>query len=164
MTGSGSTVTVITPTSTLVGMLPPISEVLFTAMEAAVKTNHFDTDQAGYARAAQRMINQNLRCKKMSNEIESLQIQLHVTQWAAAQANPTLNHVQASWWDREVAHLEAGFSFRDAPIFDSKPKELKSWVLYLRTKLGAQPTIYTNLITQVKYAFNRLVRDSLDQG
>lgn len=65
-------------------MVPAIPEVLFITIESVVQTNQFNTDPADYAEVAQGIINEILSCKNMLHKIESMQIQLNVTQWAAS--------------------------------------------------------------------------------
>lgn len=75
---------------------------------------------------ARAIINEILRCKNISNEIESLQIQLDVTRQEAIQANIMLYRMLARGGEGEVARLEEGTQFPGATIFDGKqPKELK---------------------------------------
>lgn len=82
----------------------------------------------------------------MSNEIESLHIQLNVTRWSATQANIRIDRVLARVGDGEVAHFEAGFRFPDAPVLDVEQLIVsRSLILYLQKKLGVQPTIYANV-------------------
>lgn len=71
-TGLCNVATVTPPTSTAVGMVSAISEALFTAKEALVQTNQYASNPAGYAGVARGIINEILRCKNMSNKIESL--------------------------------------------------------------------------------------------
>lgn len=56
----------------------------------------------------------------MSNDMESLQIQLDVTQQLAAQANLMLDRVLARGGDRDMACLETGSQFSNISVFDSK--------------------------------------------
>lgn len=145
-------------------MISTIPEALLTAMESDIPTDQFDTDPASYTSVARGIIKEILMSKNMSNEMESLQIVLDVTQRAAVQANTRLDQVLARGGETEVAHLDAGSRFPDVPVFDGKqPKELRSWILHRRNKLGAQPIIYAHLALQVRYAFNHFVRDSLYQ-
>lgn len=72
-TRSGRTATVTTPASTAVKIVLAIPGALLTAIKAAVETNQFYTDPAGYAHIIQCIISKLLECKNMLNEIESLQ-------------------------------------------------------------------------------------------
>lgn len=76
---SGSTVTRNTPASTAVGMVSVISVAMLTAMEVVVQSDQYDAHPARYAGVVRSSIDEILRCKKMWNEIETLQIQLDET-------------------------------------------------------------------------------------
>lgn len=93
---------------------------LLTTLEATIQNNKFDTNPDGYAEVTQGIIKGILACKNISNEIESLQIQLYVTQPWAAQANLRLDRLLSRVGDGEVARLGAGSQFPDTPVFDSK--------------------------------------------
>lgn len=66
------------------------------------------------------IVNKIFKCKNMSNEIEILQIRLHVTQQGATEANKRLDQILARVSDPDVARLEAGSQFLDGPVFDSR--------------------------------------------
>lgn len=66
--------------------------------------------------------------------------------------------------DGEVACLEAGFQFPDAPVFHGKQlKKLNSWILHTGNWLGTQPTIYANLAAEGRYVFNPFAGDDFDR-
>lgn len=114
----------------------------------------FYSDPAGYTDVTKCIINEILACKNMSNELENLQIQLDVTQRLVAQTNLRLDMVLARGGNRKVGRLETGSQFPDVPVFDGKhPKELRSWILHPRNKLGTQSTIHANLVAQGRYTF-----------
>lgn len=74
-------------TSTAVVMFPTISTALLTAKKTAVNSNLNHTDPAGYIEVAQGNINEILKFRNISREIQSLQMELDMTCRAAAQAN-----------------------------------------------------------------------------
>lgn len=50
-----------------------------TIIEVVVQLDKYDIYQARYAEVAQGIMNEILRCKKMSSKMESLEIQMNVT-------------------------------------------------------------------------------------
>lgn len=97
-----------------VRMVPAIHEALLATMKSAVQTKQFDTVPAGYAGVARGIINKIVVCKNMSNKIESLHIQLDMTQWSAFQANIQFNHVLAREGDRRATYLKVVSQYPDA--------------------------------------------------
>lgn len=119
-------------------------------MEAVVQTNQFYIDSADYTELTRATIMEILACRNMSNEMESLQIQLDMSQRSAVEVNLRFDRVLSRWGDEGLARLKAGSCFRNAPVFDGKqPKKLRSWIIHLRNKLGVKLTIYGNSAAQV---------------
>lgn len=104
-TGSGSAAPETTPTSTAEGIVLAIPEILFNTMEYLVQTNLFNNHPAGHTGVAWGIINNILRCKNMSKEIDSLHIQLDVTRETGAEAYRRLNQVLAREMDGYVSSL-----------------------------------------------------------
>lgn len=73
-TESGSDATRATSASKAVEMVKAIPETLLTAMEAAIQTNIFNTDPAGYAEVMRGIISKRLVRKNMSNKMKSQEI------------------------------------------------------------------------------------------